>query len=46
VIDDLDSLQQLLDQHAEWQEWVDANNNAITLRAAATYVQHTRVTLT
>lgn len=46
LIDDLDSLQQLLNRHAEFQEWVDANNNAMAYRAAATYVQHARVTLT
>ena len=46
LIDDLDSLQQQLDKHAEFQEWVDANNNAMAFRAAATYVQHARVTLT
>ena len=46
VVDELDSLQRWLDQQAEWQDWVDAHNNAITYRQAATYVQHARVTLT
>jgi hypothetical protein len=46
VVDGLDSLQQLFNTHAEFQEWVDANNNAMEYRAAATYVQHARVTLT
>jgi hypothetical protein len=46
VIDDLDSLQQLINTNAEAQEWCDANNNARAYRAAATYVQHARVILT
>lgn len=46
VVDGLDALQQLCDKNGEWQEWVDANNNARTYWAAATYVQHARVTLT
>ncbi|GGU80858.1 hypothetical protein [Lentzea flava] len=46
VVDGLDSLQQLFNRHAEFQEWVDATNNAREYRAAATYVQHARVTLT
>jgi hypothetical protein len=46
VIDDLDSLQRRLEKHAEFQEWVDATNNAMAYRAAATYVQHARVVLT
>ncbi|MFS8104350.1 hypothetical protein LFM09_45315 [Lentzea alba] len=46
VIDGLDSLQSRLNKHAEFQDWVDAHNNAITYRQAATYVQHARVTLT
>ncbi|HEX8865364.1 MAG TPA: hypothetical protein VF821_06860 [Lentzea sp.] len=46
LVDDLDALQALLNKNAEWQEWVDANNNAMEYRAAATYVQHTRVILT
>ena len=46
VVDGLDALQQLLGKQAEWQDWVDAHNNAISYRQAATYVQHARVTLT
>ncbi|WP_112270372.1 hypothetical protein [Lentzea terrae] len=46
VVDRLDSLQRLCDQQGEFQEWVDALNNARRYWAAATYVQHTRVTLT
>ena len=46
VVDGLDTLQRLCDQQGEFQEWVDALNNARTYWAAATYVQHARVTLT
>ena len=46
VVDELDALQRECDQQGEWQEWVDALNNARTYWAAATYVQHARVTLT
>ena len=46
VVDGLDELQRRCHQQGDFQEWVDALNNARAYWAAATYVQHARVTLT